>query len=172
MGVHFSNTLSEIVESVADCQEDTDETVSSEDWLAKCDEFNQNLDMIQAEIEGEKGDKVVMGDEKMIIASDIVKMFPSMDAEDTSKAVEEEIIRSRMSFSQINVKETQRYLAMTATRKEIKDAKVEEFVPRREHTRGPAPGITGEQAKGIGSHGNDMRWNWETTKEPGPAEKE
>ena len=136
-----------IVEPTADCMENVNECNSGEEWLHRVDLYNKQVRKIWEELRKELGDKMVFDEEVMLLAFDVEKMFPSLIPEDVARSVREEMLRSPLKYAGINAKEVARYLAMTLTNQTIKEEKIGNLLQKREHNKGPKPGVTGNSAK-------------------------
>ncbi len=103
---HLQNLLSEIIEPIAEEVHGGIEVSSTEDLMAKLDDINNKL-----ETDKDMQDKL---EDMMILASDAVALFPSLKKEETSAAVFEEVLRSRVQVEGMNWKETARYIKINS----------------------------------------------------------
>ena len=86
----LSNTLSEVVESVANAKESPFEVISSEDMLSRVTECNRKLEKMRTKL----GENWKWKEEMILLGSDVKSLFPSMSAELTGKAVRNQFEKS------------------------------------------------------------------------------
>ena len=83
MGVHLSNILSELIESLADEMEGSSEFLSCEDFLSRVDDHNK---MVLEKLESGQADFTDL----ILLGTDAVSLFPSLDAAQCAKLIHEE----------------------------------------------------------------------------------
>ena len=118
----LSNTLSEVVESVAKAVESPFEVISSEGMLSRIYEFNKLVPSLlpvekpdRTEVPGESDNLEGLvefwncvenewnwNDDYIILGSDVCSLFPSLSAERTSMAVRKQIEKSKISWQNVN----------------------------------------------------------------------
>ena len=91
----LSNLMSDVIESLACGFEDPYEVISSQDMLSRFEDYNRVLekDVIK---ERDKGIDYDWRDEKMLIGSDVVALFPSLSKANTIKAVKSQLSKSKV----------------------------------------------------------------------------
>ena len=80
-------------------------------------------------------------------STDVKALYPSLDINFTTKKVCEIFEESNVQIKNINYKEMSLYIAICKTQEEIDEIGLNEFCPKRKHTRGPRPEITGSGIK-------------------------
>ena len=118
----LSNTLSEVVESVAKAVETPFEVISSEDMLSRIYEFNKIIPSLlpvekpnRSKAPGENDNLEGLvefwnyvenewnwKDDYIILGSDVCSLFPSLSAERTCMAVRKQIEKSKISWQNVN----------------------------------------------------------------------
>ena len=93
----------------------------------------------------------------VIIGSDVVALYPSLDTETTAECVREETIKSDINTEGVNWKEATRYIAVNVNKFEARRMGVSNLVPGRKFTKGATPGIRGADSK-SGKDTTDVKW--------------
>ena len=91
--------LSDIVESVCQAVKDPFEVISSEDLLARINEFNGE---IKRKIENEEN--YDWRKEYILLVTDVVSLFPSLSAEKTGEALRKQVEKSSIIWEDIDDK--------------------------------------------------------------------
>ena len=73
----------------------------------------------------------------MVCGADVVGMYPALEAETTSEAIRQEVIRSRIRYEGVNWSNATRYIAANSTEFETRQMGVHNLIPRRRYTGGP-----------------------------------
>ena len=94
--------MSDVIESLACGFEDPYEVISSQDMLSRFEDYNRVLekDIIK---ERDKGIDYDWRDEKMLIGSDVVALFPSLSKANTIKAVKSQLSKSKVEWENLDV---------------------------------------------------------------------
>ena len=155
--VGLSNMVSEFLESVANSVSEPYEAISSEDMLAQIVKINGDLQKIRDE--ALKAEKDIEEDDlKLImIASDVVALFPSMLSENTGKIVRYEVEESEIETEGFDFKEVSRYVFIN--RRLTGDlGQLWRLLPRRRKTGGRCePGMKNKEVKGRDA-GTEESW--------------
>ena len=104
----LSNTLSEVVESVANAVVDPFEVVSSEDLLSRVAGCNDRLKIMKTQ----HGVDWDWTDEYILIGSDVKSLFPSLSAELSGKAIREQFAKSKICWTNIDWKLVTLYIKL------------------------------------------------------------
>ena len=83
----------------------------------------------------------------VVCGADVVGMYPALEAETTSEAIRQEVIRSRIRYENVNWPEATRYIAANSTEFETRQMGVHNLIPRRRYTKGATPGPRGPEMK-------------------------
>ena len=80
-------------------------------------------------------------------------LYPSLEALEVAEIVYQAVLESKVKFDNIDWLEACNYIALTSTAQESKIGPLKRILPRRRHTPGSRPGITGEDplAKDVGA---------------------
>ena len=98
---------------------------------------------------------------RLLLATDVKALFPSMTGKNTARIVKEEFIRSKLEV-EVEWKEMGRYLAINCQQEEL----------RKVGTRGHKPTIGGNEARSAGiKEGETGQWEFVYDLEPGPDVK-
>ena len=127
----LSNTLSEVVESVAMAVSDPYEVISSEDMLARIQSCNREINKLRDEnkkVAGAGCGKDELGQaqldkntenaewdwraEYILLGSDVTALFPSLSASNTAKSVRRQIEKSKIEWRNIYNKWLTLYLKL------------------------------------------------------------
>ena len=137
MGVHVSNIVSDVVESLANSLEGDFEVISTEDVRARIDEYNTGT-----------SNHLPDRDLRMILGADAVSLFPSLDTKQVSKIVAQEFLKSNLRVEGIDCKELGKYVGMNWSPTQILLAGLRRVVPVRKFKMGPRPGLGSKEAQG------------------------
>ena len=107
--VGLSNIMSDLVESIANAVENSNETISTEDMLSKIADCNRALEKrrLEREANGETLDEDEQ--ELYILRSDVVSLFPNMTEVRTGRICREQALKSTMAVEGMDYKEMARY---------------------------------------------------------------
>ena len=141
MGVHLNNILSEVVEGLADKMEGSTELLSGEDFLSKVDKHNEA-------VEGDIKEGGVGKEDLILIGTDAVCLFPSLDAEECAKLVAEEYRGSSYDMRITDWREVMRYLKLTLPRSRLLKEGLGRLIPWRKYKYGKEPGLQSATARG------------------------
>ena len=95
----LSGLLSDIVESICQAVKDPFEVISSEDLLARINEFNERI-----ERKLEKEESYDWRKENILLGTDVVSLFPSLSAEKTGEALRRQVEKSSIVWEDIDEK--------------------------------------------------------------------
>ena len=90
----LSNTLSELVESVANAVLEPFEVVSGEDMLSRVAECNEKLEKIKTE----RGPDWNWTNDYILFGSDVISLFPSLSAELSGEAIRKQFAKLKNSL--------------------------------------------------------------------------
>ena len=91
----LSNLLSEVIDSVCSAVEDPYEVISSTDMLSRVEKFNEYVR--KEEIERKESNPDLdwdWRDDWMLLGSDVVSLFPSLSAKNTSEMLRDQVRKS------------------------------------------------------------------------------
>ena len=91
-----------------------------------------------------------MVEQLMILGTDAVALYPSLDKHETGRVVREHCEKTSLKFVGLNWKELARYLAITLSPEEIELSALKKFIPTSTKTGGTRPGITNKFVLGPG----------------------
>ena len=94
----LSNTLSDVIESVANTVTDPFESVTSEDMLRRVTSCNNELEKMKRE----KGEHWKWKYEIILIGTDVKSLFLSLSANLTGKAAREQFSKSTITWENVN----------------------------------------------------------------------
>ena len=94
---------------------------------------------------------------RVIVGADVVSLYPSLDAEESSEAVREEVENSKVEFDNVNWEEATTYIAINNNRYEARKMKVDDLIPVRRYKKGPKPTIRGEDSK-SNKNLSEVKW--------------
>ena len=141
----LSITLSEIVESVCMAIEKPFEVIISEDMLNRIAKCNDKIKKLIAEHKIEQSEENESWDwrqDYVLLGSDVSALFPSLSAENTAKAVKNQILKSKIEWQNIDGKWLTLYLKLNEDNIDAKELEsVKCYLPKRIGTRGKAPGM-------------------------------
>jgi len=147
----LSNTLSEVVESVANAVRNPFEVISSEDLLSRVSDCNEKLK--EKRKEKENVEDWDWTSEFILLGSDVKSLFPSLSAKYSGIAVREQFEKSEITWQNIDWKEITLYVRLNENYwKENELEKVEKYLPKRITVVGRPPS--------IGTIGVESRFRW------------
>ena len=155
----LSNTLSEIVESVAMAVNGPYEVISSEDMLSQIQKCNQKLSELRqqkSESAGTKCSKDKLNqsqpnstvdsggldwrNEYILLGTDVTALFPSLSASNTAKSVRRQIEKSSIVWKNIDARWLTLYLKLFESNMNTKNLKdINHLLPTRISKMGRAP---------------------------------
>ena len=97
----------------------------------------------------------------IIVGSDVEALYPSLEAIEVAEIVYQAVLESKVKFDSIDWLEACKYIALTSTAQECKLGPLRRILPRRRHTPGSRPGITGEDPMAQDSGVQDQ-WEFPT----------
>ena len=154
----LSNLLSDVVESVANATEDPFEVISSEDLLSRVENFNKKLE----ELRLEKGTDWDWRQDFMLIGSDVVSLFPSLSAEKTAEAVRNQILKSKMTWQNIDYDWIRLYLHLNEKLVDNID-KIKHLLPcKKKNRRGVESGMHSRECmkRHLLLNSESSCWTW------------
>ena len=106
-----------IIRKVADEADVGHVSKSTEETIAKIEEFNKNRNKLET-----NGKKVIIG------SMDVEKWYPSMIAQPSAKDIREMVVESEIDFKGFDLDVVSQYLGEYLTNEEIKEEDMEEIV--------------------------------------------
>ena len=107
----LSNSVSDLLEAVANSVIDAYEVISSEDLLAEVHECNRKVtEKIKAKMQ--RGEEIDWEKELIMFGSDVVALFPSLTSENTGRIVRRQIQKSSMKFKGMDFKQIILYVML------------------------------------------------------------
>ena len=148
--VGMSELCSEVLEAVFKGMQEKVGVISSDDFLAKMHKLNAVIEQEGLMIYNPENTMHLEGTTEkvvMMVASDVVALFPSMDPRETGRICGEMVELSEISFENLDYTEMLLYIQLN--REKVASLKgVEPFLPRRRKQGGKAPGMSNDQVKG------------------------
>ena len=95
----------------------------------------------------------------VMVGSDVVNLYPSLEADKVVGEIEQEMLRTDMQFDNIDYLETTRYLVLNWTQEEARRSPLRRVLPWRRGRRGTKPGITGVGPLGK-VRGDQEQWEF------------
>ena len=83
----------------------------------------------------------------ILLGADVISLFPSLDTKEMADVVMKELLKTSMTFQEIDWKELATYVALNLDPGEIRKAGLERVCPLRKFNHGPRPGITTKEAR-------------------------
>ena len=93
----------------------------------------------------------------VIIGTDVVNLYPSLDISKVVGEVEEAILGANIEWEDIDYLEGARYIALNWTEQQCRTSKLWRILPRRRYTTGCRPGLKGAGPQG-GARGDQEQW--------------
>ena len=93
----------------------------------------------------------------VLVGSDVVNLFPSLEVESVVKEVKEAIKKSKIKWEEIDYREGVRYLALNWDLETCKNSKLRRVLPVRRGKTGTRPGIKGAGPRGK-LKGDQEQW--------------
>ena len=154
----LSNTLSEVVEAVANAVVNPFEVVSSEDLLSRVAECNDKLKELQAQHHVDWD----WNEDYILIGSDVKSLFSSLSAELSGKAIREQFAKSKISWNNIDWKLVTLYIKLQEkfwVNGELNPVKM--YLPKRKQNLGRPPSIPMASNARIYPYPNTKVWAWQ-----------
>ena len=133
----LSNSVAEILESIANAEPRRYNTISSEDMLSRIHGYNKKIQEKSLASQGapEPWDPSKSRDKKTcIIGSDVKALYPSIKSEKTGKIVRDRVENSKIKLEGFNVKMGLAYIAMNLELTTEID-KIQDILPTRKSGR-------------------------------------
>ena len=93
----------------------------------------------------------------VIIGTDVINLYPSLDITMVVGEVEEAILKSGIKWQDIDYLEGARYIALNWSEQQCRTSKLARVLPRRRYTGGSRPGLRGAGPQG-GARGDQEQW--------------
>ena len=93
----------------------------------------------------------------VMIGSDVSALYPNLDAEQVAEIVYMEVKRSDIKWENIDYLEAVRYIALNLDDIKCRTSSLRRVLPRRRHTGGSRPGVTGVGPSGP-ARGDTEQW--------------
>ena len=159
MDVHFGHIVSEHLEAVAEARETTIDVISTEDFINRIEQYNEEaeryggeaIDTNENEVGNEYRDR---GHPKSrvkvaIVGADAKSLYPSCEAKHSGRCAREAAMKSKLKVEGWNFTEAARYVAFGYDKFEIRQMGLQRVVPKRRFKKGRTPGITGAEPLGM-----------------------
>ena len=166
----LSNTLSEVVESVAKAIDDPFEVISSEDLLSRIYKCNSEIEKLKPceKMLPENSEPVTLEEafrqfwdrieeeenwrwykDYIILGSDVCSLFPSLTADRTSKAVRNQIEKSKIEWSSVDWRLVSLYIKLNEDfwEKDKSFDQIRGFLPRRKSRYGRPPSLATDKVE-------------------------
>ena len=128
----LSNTLSEVVKSICMSVDEPYEVISGEDLLSRISKCNERLGEMKKMRDKEKEEKETLKEDErnaewdwrdhyVLLGTDVTSLFPSLSAKNTGRAVKNQIMKSKMKWSNIDTKWLSLYLRLNEKDIDIKE---------------------------------------------------
>ena len=164
----LSNSVSELLESVANSVVNAYEVISSEDLLAKIRECNKKV-MKKIEEKMKRGEEIDWERELVVFGNDVVALFPSMTSANTGRIIRRQMQKSSMKIEGLDFQHVILYVMLN--RHMTGDlGSLRRLFPWKRGASGVEPGM---KNKNINSKNHDdilKTWQF-PEKEPTEAEK-
>ena len=95
----------------------------------------------------------------VIVGTDVVSLFPSLDVGQVAIQVAEAVRTSTITWSEIDYLEGARYLALNWTAEQCKNSPLRRVLPTRRKTGGTRPGVRGTGPRGR-TRGDQEQWQF------------
>ena len=89
----------------------------------------------------------------VLIGSDVVSLYPNLEVGKVVDTVREAVLKSKMTWEDVDYLEGVRYLALNWTQEEYNKSKLRRILPVRRGRRGGRPGIKGPGLGATRSNG-------------------
>ena len=93
----------------------------------------------------------------VIIGTDVVNLYPSLDIGEVVKIVGEAVKETVVRFEEVDYLEAARYVALCWTEEECMKSELRRILPRRRYNTGTRPGLTGAGPLGA-TRGDQEQW--------------
>ena len=93
----------------------------------------------------------------VVIGTDVVNLYPSLDITKVVEVVKEAILDIGISFDEVDYLEASRYVALNWSEAECQKSGLRRVLPRRRYRTGTRPGLTGEGPLGY-QRGDQEQW--------------
>ena len=147
--VGMSELCSEVLEATFKNMRERVGVISSDDFLSKLHKLNCTIKDEALMIYNPEDEAHVQGSDKviMMIASDVVALFPSMKAEETAYICGQMIERSELQVNNLDYTEMLLYIQLNRS-KVRKLSYIENFLPVRKRKGGKEPSMKNDQIRG------------------------
>ena len=99
----------------------------------------------------------------VLVGIDVEALYPSLDKEECSRIVSEEILRSNVKWTDIDYLEGARFIALNRSAEECRRHKLHKILPVRRKKTGSRPGVTGKGPLGA-TRGDQEQWRFPSVK--------
>ena len=155
MGVHLANLVSDLVEPTGHATATELESISTEDYIAREEQYNREL------LEGDYG--ADEGKNRLLLGADAEALFPSLDASISARIVNNEFVKSDLKVEGVDYLELSKYVSMNWCPGKIKIMGLSRVCPVRRHKFGPRPGVKGKEAcKKDTTPEEESQWTYRT----------
>ena len=105
-------------------------------------DHDKNTDVI-----GPAGSYINANTKKVVYSKDVEKLYPSILKERAGELVREEVMKTKMTFTNVDYHMAVRFISKSATQDEIDSWGLGKWCPRRTKSKGSRPGMTGSSVK-------------------------
>ena len=123
------------------------------DWVEE--DLDRMVDSVEALPEDLQDYKIPM----VVIGSDVVNLYPSLDTDKVKEAMGEFIREADIKWSNVDLLECARYLALNMTEEQARSSPLKRILPWRRGKRGTRPGMRGEGPRGR-EKGDQEQWEF------------
>ena len=95
----------------------------------------------------------------VMVGADVEALYPSLSDVEVAEIVYQAIIETDVGFDGVDYMEGCKYIAMNSTAQECRTSPLRRVLPRRRHTQGGRPGVTGADPLGPES-GDQEQWKF------------
>ena len=98
-----------------------------------------------------------------VIGSDVEALYPSLDVGEVGKIVEEEVLRTKIQWEDLDYLEGTRMIVLNRSSEYCRGHKLSRVLPVRRKRTGTRPGVTGKGPLGP-DRGDQEQWRWPNVK--------
>ena len=131
--------------------------VRREQWEKSNDWGEGELDRILLGTEVLHEDLQDVSSPMVIIGTDVVNLYPSLDIKKVVGNVGEAILDSKITWQEIDFLEGARYIALNWSEEKCRSSGLKRVLPTRRYNMGSRPGLKGEGPQG-GQRGDQEQW--------------
>ena len=84
----------------------------------------------------------------VVVGSDVISLYPNLDTDKIAENMGEIIKKSGIKWSNIDLMEGARYLALNWSEEQVRASSLRRVIPRRRSRNGTRPGMRGQGSRG------------------------